>query len=181
MNAKTIWYHGGTRITDWSCVKWDRDRGKSDLNAEGPGMYWTTDPEEASGYACGKSSTIYSARLGSGFRFLPKKKPTLSELRELYDLADPERQEIFRSNWPDESLRGALGHYARQESLFDAFVTLYHDLFQYDADEFVAAMRSLGFDGYVVRGTTGGSRRREHLILWNVRALEDRQEVYGEP
>ena len=63
-------------------------------------------------------------------------------------------------------------HYSHQTSLLDAYVTLYHDLFRYNSEEYIAAVRSLGYDGFTVeRGKTGGSKRRRHLIIWNLRAL----------
>jgi hypothetical protein len=172
------WYHGGPRIADWAHVRWDRERSQSYLNAEGPGVYWTTDPDEACGYARGVDPVVYEATMKDGFRLFPHKKPTMAALRALYDYASAESQEIFLSNWSIETpasqrqIDSALHHYAGQLSLFDAYATLYHDLFQYDAEAYVDAIRSLGFDGFVLeRGTTGGSKRRRHLVLWNPRAM----------
>jgi hypothetical protein len=176
---RQLWYHGGPRITDWNNLRWDRERGTSDGNAEGPGMYWTTDFDEAAGYTHHPDSTIYVATMRDGFRLVPKKRPTMAALRELFSLAEPDDQEIFLSNWQIEmpvtkqQIDSVLVRYSRQTTAFDAFVTLYHDLFRYDAGAFVNAMRSMGFDGYVLeKGTTGGSRLRKHLVLYNVRALE---------
>jgi len=181
---RQLWYHGGPRIQNWEHVRWDRDRSTSDLNAEGPGVYWTTDQEEAWGYTRGEDATVYVATMRDGFKLLPKKRPTMRELRDLYELAGYEDQEIFLSNWGLEmsasraEIDDALKRYSHQTSLFDASVTLYHDLFRYDSDTYVAAMRSLGYDGFIVdRGTTGGSRRRKHLILWNPRMLDIEEAV----
>lgn len=172
------WFHGGPRITDWSNMRWDRDRSESDLNAEGPGMYWTTDLEEAASYAHG-GGALYIGRMLPGFRHFPKGRPTLKALERLYWYADEDSQEIFLSNWSIEypgsasAIRSVLTKYARQNTLFDAFVTLYHDLFRYDADAYVGALRDMKFDGHVIgKGETGGSRKRKHLILWNPRAME---------
>jgi hypothetical protein len=181
--ATLRWYHGGPRITDWDHIRWDRQRGSSDLNAEGAGMYWTTDPDEAWGYTHGAPDpVVYEATLRESFRPLPARKPTMKDLRALYDYADAESQEIFLSNWSIESpasqaqIDSALRHYAHQQSLQDAYVTLYHDLFRYDADAYVSALRRLGYDGFIVkRGTTGGSKRRKHLIVWQPRALDIQQ------
>ena len=176
--ATLRWYHGGPRINDWNHVRWDRERSTSDLNAEGAGMYWTTDPDEAWGYARGHDPVVYEAEMQPGFRLLPHKKPTMAALRSIYDYADAESQEIFLSNWNIEApasqgqIDSALHHYTGQTSLFDAYVTLYHDLFRYDAEAYVSALRALGYDGHVLeKGTTGGSKRRKHLVLWNPRAL----------
>jgi hypothetical protein len=178
------WYHGGPRIADWNRIRWDRERGSSDLNAEGAGMYWTTDPDEAWGYTHGAPDpVVYEATFHPGFKHLPRRKPTMKDLRALFDYATAEDQEIFLSNWNIETpasqtqIDSALRRYSHQQVLFDAYVTLYHDLFRYDADAYVSALRSLGYDGYVLeKGTTGGSRRRKHLVLWQPRAL-DIQEI----
>lgn len=177
-DKESVWYHGGPRITDWGTLRWDRDRGESDLNAEGPGLYLTTDFDEAAGYMA--RGVIIKAKTRPGFRFVPKKRPSITTLRALYDATGTENQEIFLGNWgiekhpaPPHVVQSALAHYTNQDSLIDAAVTLYHDLFRYDAKAFVEAMVGLGFDGFVVeKGTTGGSRRRKHLIVWNPRALQ---------
>lgn len=176
---KEEWFHGGPRIRNWRELSFDRDRFTSDLNAEGPGMYWTTEYEEAVSYI--RPGGVHRAILPPGFKFLPNARPKMAQLRALFELADPEDQEIFLSNWNIEppistwampAINRALTKYTHQTSLHDAFVTLYHDLFRVKADAYVAAMESLGYDGVLVRkGTTGGSKKRKHLILWNVDAV----------
>ena len=184
MRRQQLWYHGGPRIPDWEHVRWDRDRSTSDLNAEGPGMYWTTDLDEAWGYTRSDDSTVYVATMRDGFKLLPKKRPMMKTLFDLYELAEVDDQEVFLSNWNIETpasradVDRALKPYTGQNSLFDAYVTLYHDLFRYDSDVYVAAMRTLGYDGFIVeRGTTGGSKRRKHLILWQPRMLDIEEAV----
>lgn len=184
MRRQHLWYHGGPRIADWEHVRWDRDRSASDLNAEGPGMYWTTDLDEAWGYTRGDDATVYVATMRDGFKFLPKKRPTMKALLDLYELAEADEQEIFLSNWNVETpasktdVAHALKPYTGQTSLFDAYVTLYHDLFRYNSDVYVDAMRVLGYDGFIVeRGVGGGSKRRKHLILWQPRMLDIEEAV----
>ena len=174
-----VWFHGGAPISDWSQVRWDRDRSESDLNAEGPGMYWTTDAEEASSYRHGSEGVVYRGVMRASFRKMPTKKPPLRLLLDLYGLASPDDQEVFLSNWQVEwpakrpEVLRVLTKYTHQTTLFDACVTLYHDLFRYDSDAYVSAMRAMDYDGYVVKkGTTGGSRKRDHLVLWNPKAME---------
>lgn len=172
-----IWYHGGPRIRPGSVISWDRDRSTSDLNAEGPGMYFTTSLDEAASYV-GDHGEVVRAQMRSGFRLLPKKRPSLATFRAFYDLAPDESKATFLGNWSIEypatphEVASALRHYTHQTTLHDALVTLYHDLYQYDADAYVSAVHELGFDGVVIaKGTTGGSARRDHLIVWNPSAL----------
>jgi len=171
------WFHGGARVYNWSRLRWDRDLTTHSGNAEGPGMYWTTDLEEAWSYVSPEDPVVYRATQNPGFRY-PPRKPTFAKLVELYVQAPPERQEVFLSDWgyewpaPEAIVRATLAPYSRQNTFMDAAVTLYHDLFQHNADEYVHALLALGFDGFVIqRGTTGGSRRRDHLVVWNPFAL----------
>ena len=100
--ATIRWYHGGPRITDWDNIRWDRERSTSDLNAEGPGMYWTTDPDDAWSYARGPDAVVYEATLRDSFRPMPKRKPTMNNLRRLYDYATADDQ---RSSCPTGASR----------------------------------------------------------------------------
>jgi len=182
-----IWYHGGPRVTNWEHLRWDRDRHLSSPNDQGAGMYWTTDPEEASSYTYKVSDpVVYSATMRDGFRLLPKQKPTLLALYALYELAEPDDQETFLSNYrvedyqspSREEIRSVLQKFSHQTSLFDAYTSLYVELFRYNADAYVKAMQVLGYDGFIVeKGTTGGSRRRKHLVVWNPRKLEIEEEI----
>jgi hypothetical protein len=179
-----IWYHGGKLVSDWSRLRWDRERSVQDLNAAGPGMYWTTDPKEASGYAEeGPLGVVYEGVMRRGFRKLPEVQATraLPKLQALYARAPEDSQATFLSNWSLEhpasahEVRSTMQRYAYSNSLFDALVALYHDLFQYDADAYVRALQALGYDGYILdKGVRGMPGRRKHLILWNPSAMDIR-------
>lgn len=168
--AKSIWYHGGPKLTYLSSIKWDRDRFASSQNSEGPGLYWTTDRDEASTYG----AHLYSATMRPEFRLMPNRRPTLRFLMGLYNAAQPEDRECFLSNWDDHvypSPKSVMIKYSHQNTYLDAAVTLYHDLFRHDADEYVAAVREL-YDGAIVkRGETGGSKPRKHLVCWSPEKL----------
>ena len=184
MGASTVWYHGGPPVHDWAHIRWDRERGTADPNAVGPGMYWTTDPVQARGYAHDHADpTVYSATKRAGFVEFPRKRPALAEIRALYELADPEAQGIFLSNWDvdrdvatrTEVDRALLPYVRNSGPLFDAYVTLYHDLFAYDANAYVKALRRLGYDGYVVKMREGV----RHLVLWNPEAMKVEEVASG--
>jgi len=176
LGPDTLWYHGGPLIEDWSEIRWDRERGSADPNAEGPGMYWTTSLEEARGYG----RHLYLAKMLPGFRLMPgHKKRGLSprELRTIYAMGRPDDQEIFLSNWNVEwpgsprLLDEVLEHYARQRDVLGTFVTLYHDLFRYDAGAFIRAMIALGYDGHSVLKGKASQREIRHLVVYNPAAL----------
>lgn len=181
INTRTIWYHGGNRITDWRDYRWDRDRSTSDGNAEGPGMYFTTSVEEATGYLYQMSDpVIYAVRMRPGFRLLAG-KPTLPFLLSIYAQASTEDQETFITNFGIEypssahAVQGVLRNYVHASTKADAAIQLYHDLFRYDDGAYVVAMREAGYDGFIVPRRAAGGRQRDYLILWNVAAVELRE------
>lgn len=176
----TVWYHGGPKIRPGSVMSWDRDRGKSDLNAEGPGMYFTSSYDEANGYAHNHPrGMVYRGKLGPGFKLLPKKGPSIATLRALYQLASKDSKYTFLSNWnvelddhtTEREIIGALTPYTREKSLHDAITTLYHDLYQYDANEYVTSLSTLGFDGVALDKGVIDGHRRLHLVVWNPGAM----------
>lgn len=165
----TVWYHGGTRISNWSTLRWDRERFSGDPNAEGPGMYWTSDLAEARRYASQQDPVIYHAFKGPKFRTIPA-RATISLLLKVYRAASRDDQEVFLSNWGMEwpgNPSSALRNYMNKGTFHAALMLLYSDLFRYDADSFVKAMRSLNYDGFVVH-----RENRDHLVVWNTDALD---------
>lgn len=177
------WYHGGSRVTDWARMVWDRDRTQRDLNAEGPGMYWTSSFDEAKSYAP-PGGVVYRGALKPRFKKLPKKKASITMLSALYEQAPREDREMFLADWGQEqessrAIDHALRPYLQYPTLHESFTILYGDLFHHDASAYVKGLVALGFDGVVVpkgstarRPTTGGYGDRKHLILWNLKAME---------
>src|SRR5574338_824145 len=158
------WFHGDTAERDvlFRGQRWDRDRSIASANENGPGLYFTSSEEEASSYG----AYLYLARLRAGFKWMPKKRPTMKFLLELFEAASPDDQELFLENWNATSPREPLSHYVRQDTMHDAALTLYGDLIR-DAGEWVAAMRSAGYDGIIVQRAYG----RQHLIVWSPEKL----------
>lgn len=160
--ASIVWYHGGPRLTDLRTLKWDRDRNV-DQNANGPGLYWTTDREESQKYG----QYHYRGTTNAGWRFMPNRPATAAFVKSLFDAASKERREAFLENWIDQTVTQALQNYVRHNTMLDASVLLYHDLFSYDADEYVRAIRTL-YDGVIVSfPKTTFSAARKHLICWS--------------
>lgn len=175
---RTTWYHGGPKIRPGSVMSWDRDRSRQDLNAEGPGMYFTSSYDEANGYAhAHPHGVVYRGKMKRDFHLLPKKGANLATLRALYELATPESKEVFLSNWsieypaPAGDVLRALEPYTRERSLHDALVTLYHDLYRYDANEYVRSLEVLGFDGVAFDKGIIDGHHRLHLVVWNPGAM----------
>lgn len=155
------WYHGDTspraHFTD---QRWDRDPSQASLLEYGPGLYFTSDCEEATRYG----PHLFQATLDRDFRLVPRRKPRLKDLLELYTYADQADQEVFLSNWDATNPRAPLSRYALQDTLYDALLALYRDLIR-SADGWVAAIRALGYDG-VVLDLPKREPPRKYLIVW---------------
>lgn len=169
-----IWYHGGPRAkTDFSGLDLDRNRGSQDLNAEGPGVYLTSSRAEAAQYGI-----VHEVELDKSFRPLPgwsgppKRAPVEGMIRALV-ATDPDRAYSMAANYGDEGpagLRVALSAILQYSAtLGDAMMSVYHDLYQYDAQAYAQAFVSLGYDGFTVpkNGNT-------HLVALNPSKLHVR-------
>jgi len=168
--SRRLWYHGDTSPDrNFRDQRWDRDPAVSSLLAEGPGIYFTSRIEEAQQWY---GPYLYAARTSRRFRLLPKRRPTLAALYAFYGQASPEDQETFLSNWPDYTPRQALSRYANADTLHDAFLGLYRDLFR-DPDSWVQAMRSMGYDG-VMLSMMHRDPARYFLIVWSPEKLDIR-------
>ncbi len=168
-----LWYHGGTtsRLRH-NQHRWDRDRSVASLNAEGPGLYFTTDPDEAAGYG----PVVVVAELKRGAEVLKPRRPLFGELLEFYDMAPEDDQERFLLDWGGDSPEETLSRYAHADTALDAFVQLYGDLLHYDADEYVSSMRALGYAAALVP-----REGADHLIVWYPGALDVLGVLEAEP
>lgn len=161
-----IWYHGdASSRAHFRDQRWDRDPSTASRLEFGPGIYFTSRIEEAQTYG----PYIYETSIPPGFRLLPKKPPSLRTLIEFYRLASDDDRETFLSNWPNLTPRQALSRYAGAETLYDAFLNLYVDLFR-DPDSWVAAMRDVGYDGIILSMLHRDPPRR-FLIVWSPEKL----------
>jgi len=173
------WYHG-----DQSCRKsfrdqrWDRPRGQADPNAEGPGLYWTTDHSEAWGYAS-PAGCIYTGTLKPGVKLLGAGGALRPLVRTLVEFAEPEARYTFATNWNVDSdtvedvERIVLRDYVRQEGrhLFNVALALYRDLYSYDASGWVTAVRAAGYAGTLIGGK-GMAGDQQHLVLYDLEAMK---------
>lgn len=160
---RTRWFHGDTspRVSFDDQV-WDRDLSTSSPLEFGPGLYFTTDLEQARSYG----PYVFEATVPDpkSFQLVPHSRPSLRELQRFFKLANEDDQEIFVSNWPDLNATEALRKYTHQTTRYDALVSLYGDLHR-DPRDWVEAMRGLGYDGVVVDPRKQSGAR--YLIVWS--------------
>lgn len=183
------WWHGAPTALpeDFEELRWDRDRHVASGNQEGPGWYWTTSAEEALSYSkrfdaatdSYAEGCLYEARLRDDARLLtPETRASVAALAQVARAVPRADLEMFLADFGIETvtaaaLRDVLSQYAERGTLHEALVTLYHDLFRYDAPMWVAAMRMVA-DAYVFdRGEYRAGQSRLHLVVYDPRVLVD--------
>lgn len=160
------WFHGDSSPrSDFSNQRWDRDPSVASRLEFGPGIYFTSRLEEAESYG----PYVFQTTVPSHFKLVPRKKPSLRAVEHFASFADDDDRDTFLSNWPDYTWRQALSRYAGADTLYDAFLNLYIDLFR-DPDSWVAALRSAGYDG-VVLSMMHRQPQRRFLIVWSPEKL----------
>lgn len=167
--AVSTWYHGDPiKRTSFAGQKMDRDRrSEQGGNENGPGIYWTSEREEAQHYG----SWIHTATMKTiKARILTDRiKATPTLVSNLIDAAAQERRESALLNWaetPGAALPLAVASYVGMRTFADAAVAIYRDIFGYDADAWADAMTSIGFDAYQPAD-------RPHFIVYNPKIIAD--------
>jgi len=159
-----VWWHGDTsKRTSFHGQIMDRPSGDS-RNALGPGIYFTTNFNQAVGYS-GPGGWVYGAKINSDRFFDDNTKPTAEFLRRLINKLPKEKRNIGLSNWdenPDRALSLAAKAYAGEPTMLAAVVAVRNDFFN-DSNEWTSAMVKCGYDGFIHHlglGTT-------HLMVYN--------------
>lgn len=164
-------YHG----TNKNISKFVDDFVGSDdaTDEEGPGIYFTTDYEDAAGYG----NLIYSVRIG-GDRFIEDDSNTdnvdINELIELIKMA--EDWEINAQDYHEDPDMGAevAASYAIEYNQLekDAFLEIWVGFYRYDGLAFVRNMVKLGYDGIVTSRYRDKNREGKHIIVYNPNIIE---------
>jgi hypothetical protein len=163
-----LWYHGdSSKRESFDDQKMDRDRGTQDLNACGPGIYLTRDEIQGWGYAW-PSGWFSVLRIRPGARVLNEKAPPQKNIiLRMIDLAPEEDRYVGLTNYFFEEdtprARSVMAdQYVREKTLLEALLSLYHDVYGYQANLWAAAMVEAGFDATLHR-----LRETEHLVVYN--------------
>lgn len=174
--TQTRWFHGDkSKRSDFSNQKMDRDRKTSDGNALGPGIYFTNIKRIADEYG----PYLYEGEPKSGFNLLPTEKAELWFTQALYEEAPEEKKERFMLDWEGLSLKEVLQKYTRTNDYSDAALGLYGDLFNFNSEEYVKALVSIGYDGSLHKmDNTRESDDVYYLIVWNPKKFAIKESDY---
>jgi len=152
----------------------DRDQHK-DPNSQGPGIYWTSDLEQAKSYAHPKGF-IHVAKIPTSKLLKDTTpKPDREDVEWLIEKCD--NPNGFLSNWGfgdgmtdrDQALAQAVNTYCNYaDAMIDACVSVYHDAYgRTDADLWAYNMVRMGVDAYLHRLPDVW-----HLIVYNPKVIK---------
>lgn len=168
----TPWFHGDRSRREAFTDQRDRRRTESDPNALGPGIYWAVNPETARGYAW-PDGWLYRAMMRVPLEriMLPNTRLRPGVVKRLIELCPVEIRVEALTNFgehPAYALAAAVSAYtqvAARESALDACVGLFHDVYSWQHEPFLAAMPQIGFDCYLAPDIG-------HLVVWNPKIID---------
>lgn len=137
-----------------------------DKNAQGPGIYLTTNKEEAQGYA-GAAGKVHTITLKPGARVMDYKRAASRKyLEALIKLAPKTRRDIGLSNWdenPKVAMKRALDTYQSEDEWLQGTLGIYHDFYgDTHPNDFAKANVKAGVDAV---------RVGQHLVVYNPEIL----------
>lgn len=174
------WYHGDTsRRNDFCDQNMQRDLQIQDANANGPGIYFTNDPNEAYGYAY-PSGYLYtvdidtdSGRIIRHDDMSEDNQDILIQLIKIANKIDPEKVYYTISDYmegavtePEDVEEWMFAHVVEKHMSTDYFIEdvalISRDFFD-SANNWAKAMVKLGIIGYMPEGY----KNNQHFIVYD--------------
>jgi len=159
-----IWYHGRT-VTDET---FDLNHTGKGNDQSGPGFYFTSDVNDARGYAFPKG-IVLEVKLTP--RKLVTGKPKRSEIEKLIKMAPNYKDTLtnFAEN-PPIALRQAIDGTIKYNPLaVDAFQQMWIDFYRHEPKQYLEGMIKLGYDGHEVKTNVPEIR---HMVIYNPAAIK---------
>lgn len=170
--AGRLWYHGD--LSQRLGFADQRMQNEANWNAMGPGIYFTSDKQQALGYA-GASGYVYTAEVSGKFA-TDEQKPTVKEIRKFLSMLDDEGRSYLFSNWDENPQRAQRIVEATYTSM--DFVSAFADLgrqggtdYGETGQQWTAMMVKLGYAGMLHKLPSV-----EHLIVWDPNAITVKSE-----
>lgn len=170
--AGRLWYHGD--LSQRLGFADQRMQNEANWNAMGPGIYFTSDKQQALGYA-GASGYVYTAEVSGKFA-TDEQTPTVKEIRKFLSMLDDEGRSYLFSNWdenPHRAQRIVEATYASMD-----FVSAFADLgrqggtdYGETGQQWASMMVKLGYAGMLHKLPAV-----EHLIVWDPNAITVKSE-----
>jgi hypothetical protein len=160
-----VLYHGTTKQFD----VFDPNRAADGFTKEGCGFYFTTDRQDARGYAFPKGRLL-TCELQIN-RLVPLKGRIKQQEVETIIKAAPDLDDTL-TNW-DENPRIAFRNAVRSmiecsDSPKEVFEQIWYDFYRKNPADFLTQMVRLGYDGCVIPRVDGVS----HVVMYNVAKIK---------
>jgi hypothetical protein len=162
-------YHGAPKPIE----KFVDDFVGNGTDQEGPGIYLTTNEEDAAGYARKSEGNgrIYKVTLHLNKIIPLKGKVKESEIDQLIDWAPEFESKLM--DWGSESLeenrRLFKQSLKREKTPKDVFLSIWYNLYRYQPVEYVRNMVLLGYDGFIVQKDFMNTK---HIIVYNPKCIK---------
>lgn len=159
------YYHGSSApITKFS------DEFVGNGNDEyGPGIYFTTAPSTAIGYANdGQNGVVYECELD--LRKVLTKKTRINKAVLLKLMQTTPDDEAW-TNWDQHQNRAyqiALQGYIDEGNMYDALMGVWYDWYRYHPVDFVRKLVQLGYDGYIFTFGNG----EQFVVVYNPASIK---------
>lgn len=168
VNNSTTLYHGSDHeITSFTTEFVGAEKA---IDQEGPGIYLTTDFEDATKYG----KYVYKLKLAPG-KFISDKTPASKANKNILArlIKFKEDWQMNAQDWDENPNRGLMvaieSAIDYNDSLKDVFLQIWHDFFRYRPKDYVNAMVKLGFGGLLINNAYGqGDFEGKHIILYDV-------------
>jgi hypothetical protein len=160
-------YHGSpheiSRFTD--------DFVGEGVDQEGPGIYFTTNEEDAYGYARkGDGGRVYKVILQMNKVIKEKGRVKESEIDSMIKWCEGYEEKLM--DWGSENLEENMrlfkGSLRRENTPKDVFLSIWYNLYRYKPVDYVRNMVSLGYDGLIVQKEFMNTK---HIIVYNPKVI----------
>jgi hypothetical protein len=162
------WYHGSPNPIQ----KFSDDFVGQEVDQEGPGIYFTSNEEDAYGYARkSENGTGVVYVVGLEFKKLVplKGRANKKEIMQLIEWSP--NLETLLTNYDDNPKKAksiAFSNCMNQDNPHQSFQQVWYDFYRHDPVDFVRSMVTLGYDGVVVPRQFMNTK---HAVVYNPKII----------
>lgn len=155
-------YHG----TNANIERFSLDYVGEGYDQEGPGIYFTNDRDDATGYG----KFVYHVALDIARAPRLKKRAKITEIRQIINWASDLEDKLC--DWDEDpkiAFDRAVKSCMLQDNEHQSFLTVWYEFYRYRPQEYLKNMIELGFDGAIIPSTT--YTNVIHYVMFNPRKI----------
>ena len=164
------WYHGSPEKIDY----WTTDYVGQGTDQEGAGIYFTSDYEDAMGYARKSGNSgghIYEVKLLTNNWLDTYVLPMRAELKKLIMWANNCEETLMSWGNEDveENLEECLDTYCDLDTHFEAIKMIEADFYRDDGKNYCSSLVALDYDGVIIKKDFNNTF---HAVIWNPKIIK---------